>query len=77
VYLASGRPVVTQDTGFGEVLPVGEGLLSFTNMEEAVSAVREVEADHARHRKAAYAIAEEYFDAAKVLDSFVTRALSG
>lgn len=76
VYLAAGRPVVTQDTGFGEVLPTGKGLLAFSTLDEAVDAVKEVEADHADHCRAARAIAEEYFDSDKVLTSFVERALA-
>jgi hypothetical protein len=74
-YLAAGRPVIVQDTGFGALLPVGEGLLSFTTVEEAVAAIRDVEADYARHAKAARAIAETYFDAALVLTRLVTEAL--
>jgi hypothetical protein len=66
-YLAAGRPVVVQDSGFASVLPVGEGLLAFTTMDEAVAAIRDVEARYARHATAARAIAETYFDASKVL----------
>jgi hypothetical protein len=66
-YLASGRPVVVQDTGFGEVIPVGEGLLAFTTPEEAGDAIQEIERDYARHAKAAREIAEEYFDATAIL----------
>jgi glycosyltransferase involved in cell wall biosynthesis len=66
-YLAAGRPVVTEDTGFADYLPVGEGLLAYEGMEKAVECIREIEADPARHRNAARAIAREYFDAAKVL----------
>jgi len=66
-YLAAGRPVVTQDTGFGTVLPTGEGLFAFSTTEEAVGALEEVEADYERHSKAARAIAEEYFRAETVL----------
>jgi hypothetical protein len=74
-YLAAGRPVVVQDTGFGAVLPVGEGILSFRTMEEAVAAIREVEGDYARHAKAARAIAEECFDSDKVLTRLIEDAL--
>jgi hypothetical protein len=74
-YLAAGRPVVVQDTGFGAVLPVGEGVLSFRTMEEAVAAIRDVEGDYARHAKAARAIAEEYFDSNKVLSRLIDDAL--
>jgi len=67
--------VVVQDTGFGAVLPVGEGLLSFTNGEEAVAAIQDVAAAYARHAKAARAIAEAYFDSDKVLTRLITEAL--
>jgi len=74
-YLASGRPVVVQDTGFSEVLPVGEGILAFTTMEEAAAAVRAVELDYERHARAARALAEEYFDARKVLTRLIQDAM--
>ena len=51
--LAAGRPVAVQDTGFSAVLPAGEGLLTFTTVEEAVAAINEIEANYARHAKAA------------------------
>lgn len=76
-YLAAGRPVVVQDTGFGAVLPVGEGILPFGTMEEAVAAIHEVGAHYARHAKAARALAAEYFDSDKVLVRLVEEALSG
>ena len=66
-YLASGKPVLVQDTGFGRSLPVGEGLLAFRSLEEAVAGVREIERDHDRHAKAARAVAEEHFDSDGVL----------
>jgi hypothetical protein len=66
-YLAAGRPVVTQDTGFGEVIPTGEGLLSWKTLDEAVAAIEEVERDYHRHARAARDLAAEYFDAEKVL----------
>ena len=74
-YLASGRPIVVQDTGFSAVLPVGEGLLPFTTMEEAVGALHEAEGNYARHSKTASAIAEEYFDSDKVLSRLLQDAL--
>jgi hypothetical protein len=74
-YLAAGRPVVVQDTGFGAVLPVGEGLLSFTTVEEAVAAIQDVEANYARHAQAAHALAEAYFDSDKVLTRLIDEAL--
>jgi len=75
-YLAAGKPVVVQDTGFRQVLPVGEGLLAFTSVEEAVAAIREVEADYPRHARAAREIAEAYFDAGKVLTRLLDDALT-
>jgi hypothetical protein len=66
-YLASGRPVVTQETGFSRFIPTGEGLFAFGTMEEAVAAIETIEADYDRHRTAAREIAAEYFDARKVL----------
>jgi GT2 family glycosyltransferase len=66
-YLAAGRPVITQDTGFGCALPTGEGLLAFTTLEEAAAAVTEVRADYDRHSRAASEIASEYFDSGRVL----------
>lgn len=72
-YLASGRPVVAQDTGFGEALPSGEGLLRFSTVEEAAEAVAAVGAEPARHAAAARAIAVEHLDARKVLTSLLER----
>ncbi len=66
-YLAAGRPVVTQNTGFGTVLPTGEGLFAFDTTDEAVEAINAINADYARHSRAARAIAEEYFKAETVL----------
>jgi hypothetical protein len=66
-YLAAGRPVVTQDTGFGRALPVGAGLFRFNTMDELVQAVEAIEADYDYHRRAARAIAEEHFRSEKVL----------
>jgi hypothetical protein len=65
-YLASGKPVVAQDTGFSAVLPVGEGLFAFSDADQALTAIETINADYRRHAKAARAIAEEYFDATAV-----------
>jgi hypothetical protein len=75
-YLAAGRPVVVQDTGFSSILPVGEGILPFRTMEEAVAGIHEVEKDYARHARAARAIAEEYFDSDSVLSRLVNEAMN-
>ena len=66
-YLAAGRPVITQDTGFGAVLPTGEGLLSFSNEQEAVAAIQSVASGYKRHAQAASNIAHDFFDAHLVL----------
>jgi len=66
-YLAAGRPVITQETGFSNVLPTGAGLLGFLTMEEAAAAVAEVASDYPRHSKGASDIARECFDSDVVL----------
>ena len=66
-YLASGKPVLAQDTGFGGALPTGEGLLSFAAFEEAAAGVEAITADRERHPRAARAIAEEHLDSRRVL----------
>jgi hypothetical protein len=71
-YLAAGRPVITQNTGFGHVLPTGEGLFAFDTLEDCIGAFEAVEADYARHSRAARDIAEEYFRAERVLATLLT-----
>jgi len=70
-YLTAGKPVVTQNTGFGRALPTGEGLFSFDTMEEAAAALEAVRSDYPKHAKAARAIAEGYFRAETVLARFI------
>jgi hypothetical protein len=76
-YLAAGRPVVVQDTGFSSLLPVGEGILPFETLEEAAAAIHEVGNNYSRHAKAARSIAEEYFDSDKVLSRLIEEAMNG
>ena len=66
-YLASGKPVLTQSTGFECWMPVGRGLLTFSSMEEAVEGVRTINQDYVSHCRAAREFAEEYLDYRKVL----------
>jgi hypothetical protein len=73
-YLASGRPVLVQDTGFSENLPVGEGLLAFRDLDGAVAGAQRIAADYERHRSAARAIAEAHFDSDTVLARFLEEA---
>jgi hypothetical protein len=75
-YLAAGRPVVVQDTGFSKVLPVGEGVISFSTVDEAEAGIREVEANYQRHAKAAQDIAETYFDSDKILNRILDITLN-
>jgi hypothetical protein len=75
-YLAAGRPVIVQETGFDAVLPVGEGIVPFSTVEEAAAAIAEVERDYARHSHAAREIAAEYFDADRVLTRLLDEALA-
>jgi hypothetical protein len=76
-YLASGRPVVAQETGFARHLPVGKGLLSFGTVEEAVAALTEVDADYRRHAEAARALAEQLFESSAVLGRLLDGLLDG
>lgn len=73
-YLAAGRPVITQETGFSKFLPTGRGLFGFSNLEEVLAAVDEIGRDYDLHCRAARDIAAEYFGAEKVLASLMERA---
>jgi hypothetical protein len=66
-YLAAGRPVLTQDTGFGNVLPTGRGLFAFRTTEDVLAALDAVAGDYGAHCRAAREVAAEYFAAEKVL----------
>lgn len=66
-YLAAGKPVVTQETGFSKFIPIGQGLFAFSTMEEVVAALASINADYVRHAHAAREIAAEYFASEKVL----------
>lgn len=66
-YLASGRPVLVQDTGFSRTYPVGEGLLSFSTPGEAVARANQILDDYEHHCRAARAITEDYFASDRVL----------
>jgi len=66
-YLASGRPVIAQDTGFSELLPTGEGLFSFRTADDVLTAIDAIHSDYPRHARAARRIAEAHFDSDLVL----------
>jgi hypothetical protein len=72
-YLASGRPVIAQDTGFSRWLPTGAGLLRFATTEEALDAIEEVRNAYSRHAAAARSIAETWFDSDRVLSRLLQR----
>lgn len=75
-YLAAGRPVIVQDTGFATIIPIGEGILPFKTMEEALAAIREVEDNYGRHARGARTIAEEHFGSDKVLTRLIDDAMN-
>jgi hypothetical protein len=71
-YLASGRPVLAANTGFGEHLPIGRGLLCFNNLEEALAGVVEIDRNYRQHMHAARELAEEYLDSQKRLPAMLS-----
>ena len=75
-YLASGKPAVVQHTGPSRFLPDADGLFRFRNMDEAARALAQVESDYERHCRLARALAEEYFDARRVVWRVLEQALA-
>jgi hypothetical protein len=75
-YLASGRPVLAQETGFSRFIPVGEGLFAFESTEDVLAAIEEMRANYPRHVHAARAIAEGLFDSDKVLSRLIDRVFT-
>src|SRR5206468_1378424 len=73
-YLAAGRPVVLQSTGFEDHLPTGEGLFAVRTPEEASDAIRRVRLDYAHHAAAARDLAREFFDSDKVVGRLLSDA---
>ncbi len=73
-YLAAGRPVITQETGFSKFLPTGKGLFGFSTMDDILTAVEAIERDYEGNCRAAREVAAEYFAAEKVLGSLMERA---
>jgi hypothetical protein len=72
-YLASGRPVIAQETGFSRFLPTGEGLFAFATEDDVPAAIDSLNADYARHARAARRLAEEHFDSDRVLGRLLQR----
>lgn len=75
-YLASGRPVLIQDTGLGAWLPVGDGVVTFTDLASAQAGLRRINDDYEHHRRAARHLAEEVFAAGRVLPPLLDAAMS-
>ncbi len=75
VYLASGRPVLTQETGFSKFIETGKGLLSFTNPAEALEGIEQINKAYDFHCRAARRIAEEYFDYRMILRDLLDKSL--
>ena len=73
-YLASGRPVLIQDTGLNGLLPIGEGLLTFSNPHEACAGAEAIQSDYLAHAAAARRLAETHFASRIVLSEFLERA---
>jgi hypothetical protein len=76
-YLAAGRPVVLQDSGFSEWLPAGGGVLAFTTVAEAARSIEIMNQSYDDHREAARRAAREIFSYDVVLPRLVDRALTG
>jgi hypothetical protein len=70
-YLASGKPALVQDTGFGRSLPVGGGLVAFRTLDEAIAGADRIAKDYDEHCRAARVLAEQYFDSDRVLARFL------
>jgi hypothetical protein len=70
-YLASGRPVLAQDTGFGDVLPAGRGLLAFESADDVLAGIQALRQDYRGHAAAARELAEAYLDSDRVLARFL------
>jgi len=75
-YLASGRPVLVQDTGLKDWLPTGEGILTFVKMSDALEGIMSINENYDRQRRAARALAEEYFSTDRVLPPLIEAAMS-
>ncbi len=73
-YLAAGKPALVQDTGFSRNYPVGEGLIAFRTLDDAVRGVEEIQRDPRRHQQASRALAAEFFDSNRVIGRLLDEA---
>jgi len=67
------RPVLAQDTGIASLYPIGEGLLTFSTLDEAATGVEAITKDYSKHSRAARELAEEFFDSDKVLTALLEK----
>ncbi|PZS01425.1 MAG: hypothetical protein DLM70_11885 [Chloroflexi bacterium] len=72
-YLASGRPVIAQDTGFSRFLPTGAGLFAFDTRDDILSSIEKLNRDYVSQARAAREIAEQHFDSDRVLTALLDR----
>ncbi|MBA2745287.1 MAG: glycosyltransferase family 1 protein [Flavisolibacter sp.] len=72
-YLAMGKPVVTQDTGWSKIIPSGEGVFAFDDMTSATGAIEKINKEYKQQSLFAKAIANEYFDSTKVLSQLLAQ----
>jgi hypothetical protein len=75
-YLASGRPVIVEETGMSDWLPTGEGVLTFSSTEQVLRGIDALNADYERHSSSARLVAEDYFAADRVLAALLEAAMS-
>jgi len=75
-YLSSGRPVLIEDSGLADWLPVGEGIVTFTDLKEAAAGVKTINENYPRQSQAARRIAEGFFSTEVVLPRFIEAAMS-
>jgi hypothetical protein len=73
-YLAAGKPVISQATGFERLVPTGRGLFAFSTLEEILAAVDAINADYADHCRSARRVAEESFASDSVLREVLRQA---
>ena len=73
-YLASGRPVIVQDTGFSRRLPVGEGLFAYRDQAGILEALEAIDRDYEANARAAREVAETHFDSDRVLSRLLEEA---
>jgi hypothetical protein len=72
-YLASGRPVLAQETGFSDFVAAGDGLFAWETEDDLLGAIDSLNANYPRHRRFAREVAEEYFESSKVLNRLLAR----